>query len=585
MRTVLFVLIIIFFPLATIAQSFSVDTFYLNKDWELTKKANAKYMRLSAIKDNKYNGEFKDVKIPNKTLIAKGSYKNGRLNGKYAEYYLTGAKLLEGEYLNGKQTGIWTYYYPEGSKQIVLQYLEKAIKVLEYYDKDNTKKISEGDGTLTLRFNIGETPIYLNASYKNGYKHGKWIFKDLRNNSPIITEKYRKNQFLTGINHQNRNRLAYPTIFLDNLFYSKRVMITDKYVIEDEILPNNYPQLTAFSIKITNNLYVLNNQTIPNFPSGSISEIEIGPDGTIWFYVQKKGLFSIENNELKQHIESSIIKYTKNNLHIDKDGVAWITAPNKWNNYNKAGLLRITDDSISFLNVENSGLTCNKIQSISSHNDSIIIGTCNCINIYDKKNKEWSYLFNPRIHKTKLDTSKILNSRLYDRYKNETISKNRKFRCFLYLDGKLWVGTLQGLECYERDKILLYNKNTNPAFKANHVSAIEPFKDGFMVFFDEDIKYGGITQFTNHKWKHLDKENSRFIINKTDNTANFEKNIIWAEGAKSNLIKLDDKNLFNYVPFETLFNFHVNDIAADNKGNLYLGTRESGIFIRTSKSK
>ena len=44
-----------------------------------------------------------------------GTYKDGKVNGKWEKWYENGQKFIEGTYRDGKKVGEWTYYNEDGT--------------------------------------------------------------------------------------------------------------------------------------------------------------------------------------------------------------------------------------------------------------------------------------------------------------------------------------------------------------------------------------------------------------------------------------------------------------------------------------
>jgi len=84
------------------------------------------------------------------------NYKNGKLHGKYVEYYLDGRIHIEGQYENGLKVGMWNEYLLNKTPIRQSQYKNGLL-----------------DGTSVMRFLNGEHHILFN--YKDGKKDGDCV--------------------------------------------------------------------------------------------------------------------------------------------------------------------------------------------------------------------------------------------------------------------------------------------------------------------------------------------------------------------------------------------------------------------------
>ena len=55
------------------------------------------------------------------------SYKNGKENGSWVEWYSNGQKSIEGTMRNGERDGLWTHYWDDGKKGLEVIYKEGEI--------------------------------------------------------------------------------------------------------------------------------------------------------------------------------------------------------------------------------------------------------------------------------------------------------------------------------------------------------------------------------------------------------------------------------------------------------------------------
>jgi antitoxin component YwqK of YwqJK toxin-antitoxin module len=58
-----------------------------------------------------------------------GNYKDGKLDGKWTEWWENGQKSVEGNYKEGKKDGKWTGWYPDGQKYMDGNYKDGAPQI------------------------------------------------------------------------------------------------------------------------------------------------------------------------------------------------------------------------------------------------------------------------------------------------------------------------------------------------------------------------------------------------------------------------------------------------------------------------
>jgi antitoxin component YwqK of YwqJK toxin-antitoxin module len=100
----------------------------------------------------------------------KGAFKEGQMNGKFSEWYITGDKQATGKYELGVKSGKWTFYDNRGNLYKKQSFVEgkPTGKWSEYYISGKPK--AEG-------------------SYKGVYKHGIWTYWDA-NGKVVLKVRY-----------------------------------------------------------------------------------------------------------------------------------------------------------------------------------------------------------------------------------------------------------------------------------------------------------------------------------------------------------------------------------------------------------
>ena len=86
-------------------------------------------------KDGLYTYWHEDV------LMYEGTYKDGKEDGLWTKWYVNGQKNYEGTSKNGKREGLWTDYYENGQKMTVRTYNDgKLMNSEKCWDKNGIEK-------------------------------------------------------------------------------------------------------------------------------------------------------------------------------------------------------------------------------------------------------------------------------------------------------------------------------------------------------------------------------------------------------------------------------------------------------------
>jgi antitoxin component YwqK of YwqJK toxin-antitoxin module len=161
------------------------------------------------------NGETKDgyqvFKYPNGTVSSEGSFKNGKPEGFWKSYYVTGIKKSEGKRTNFLLDSIWIFYDQAGDTLEKINFLIGKKNGWYYkYKKEPSKgvyiyskELYAGDrkeGTAYLYFPDGK--IQQTVTYNAGKKQG--LSKEFDKEGNIITLLEYNNDFLVSRERVNR---------------------------------------------------------------------------------------------------------------------------------------------------------------------------------------------------------------------------------------------------------------------------------------------------------------------------------------------------------------------------------------------
>ncbi|MGB0879242.1 MAG: toxin-antitoxin system YwqK family antitoxin [Polaribacter sp.] len=82
---------------------------WLDKDLQRTHSSNASYYKIVTLKGKEVSYYYK-----NGNFFRKQNYSEGKLEGKFSEFYNTGELKIIGKHENGLREGIWKTYYKNG---------------------------------------------------------------------------------------------------------------------------------------------------------------------------------------------------------------------------------------------------------------------------------------------------------------------------------------------------------------------------------------------------------------------------------------------------------------------------------------
>lgn len=146
----------------------------------LTGKECASGYRLTRISlAGMFDGKFQDYlnRINyGSTLMAEGSYRDGKKEGPFKWYYMDGKPMYEGNYSNDNPSGEWKCYNSKGELIMLLQFKEGSEPLINYMLDDKTKVVLVKDGNGEARFKLmyGEYPYAVSGRIKAGLPDGEW---------------------------------------------------------------------------------------------------------------------------------------------------------------------------------------------------------------------------------------------------------------------------------------------------------------------------------------------------------------------------------------------------------------------------
>ncbi len=132
------------------------------------------------LKSGKLEGNFVEMYSPNNTKIV-CSYLNGKLTGKYEEFYQNGIVQQAGNYVDDMQDGEWVGYNSDGTKEFIRNFkngFKHGIHIEYYRTGPIFSKINYANDVIDGEFSTFHSDGHPkeSAQYKNGYKNGKYTY-------------------------------------------------------------------------------------------------------------------------------------------------------------------------------------------------------------------------------------------------------------------------------------------------------------------------------------------------------------------------------------------------------------------------
>lgn len=128
---------------------------------------------------NGFNGFFTDY-YNNNQIALTGNYKEGKKDGNFKGFYLSGKPKFDTYFEDDKASGLWTYYYPSGALWLKVQFINNNILVKDFWNVYGVQKVVNGNGKYSftedvLDYNeLGYNAINFKGRVRNGKPVGIW---------------------------------------------------------------------------------------------------------------------------------------------------------------------------------------------------------------------------------------------------------------------------------------------------------------------------------------------------------------------------------------------------------------------------
>ncbi|GAA4390608.1 hypothetical protein GCM10023186_38950 [Hymenobacter koreensis] len=161
--------------LAECSQVVTADSviLFFNARYELTPVACAairRHIRLTA--DGDMYGSVSDFRVGNGQLLARATYKEGRLYGLYELFYSSGQLAVRGQYEQGIRYGNWEYWYANGQPLQVFRFpTDGTTRIIAYWDTTGKAMVTNGQGVWQGQTERG---LHSVGKVRLGLPDGQW---------------------------------------------------------------------------------------------------------------------------------------------------------------------------------------------------------------------------------------------------------------------------------------------------------------------------------------------------------------------------------------------------------------------------
>jgi len=116
-------------------------------------------------------------------VVLRGSYLNGKKEGKFTAYHPNGHLKWEGTYIQDVPDGLWKYSYPDGKPLLEVEYGAEGIKIRNFWDRRGRQQVINGNGKYEFAIEadgyneFGYMRYNRKGKVVDGQPHGNWIIE------------------------------------------------------------------------------------------------------------------------------------------------------------------------------------------------------------------------------------------------------------------------------------------------------------------------------------------------------------------------------------------------------------------------
>lgn len=301
-----------------------------------------------------------------------------------------------------------------------------------------------------------------------------------------------------------------------------------------------------------------------NLPDNMNDHIAVDKNGIIWLTIDE-GLVTFDGKKFKnaeQNITDKGKYFAYYAIACDNENTKWV--------YGKKNIYSYDDKKWTIYDPKEIGI--DGAYEIFNNVKSGEVFFCSDKGLTIYKNKQWS-----NINKEKINELPSNRVRFAKRD-----SKNR-----------LWIGTYSGSIMIDEDGNVTNFENTQTILNGMCITSMDEDEKGNLYFglFEYDLKKNpgkmnkneGIgIRYANGTWKQLTTSNSGMPYNETNQVLYDKKEkVLWISSDRAGLVRYDLKDTWENYHNENsaIPTSYISTMAFDNKGNLYLATRQGLVKV------
>lgn len=239
--TLLFALVL---PISAMSQK--MGKFFYNKQWELTTRDSATYIRMCVYDtlNHFFAGPITDMFLSGKPQM-KGTYKLMKKDGDFTFFYENGVVESRGRFQNDTRVGPWIFNHPNGKLKMEGMFeMWGSTKILSLYDESGVPMIKDGTGKWYEEYEEPNVPgkVIVTGEFRKYFKHGEWTCK-LSNGQMRYTEKYDNGEFVGGFSYIDGVKTESKIPNGNQLVVPYKLMVTERFASTGDVDFKTYPLL------------------------------------------------------------------------------------------------------------------------------------------------------------------------------------------------------------------------------------------------------------------------------------------------------------------------------------------------------
>jgi len=217
--------------------------FFYNKQWELTTRENAVFIRMCIYDttNHYFAGAITDMYLSGKPQM-KGFYRAMKKEGDFTFFYENGNVESVGKFVKDSRFGYWKYYYSDGKEKMEIEY-GMPTKIHSLNDSTGHPLVKDGTGKwieIYEEYNVGK--IIVTGELKHFERDGEWTCQ-LASGQLLYKETFKNGSFRTGSEYQDGKKTKSNSAHSNVLILPFKFIVTEAFAAAEGINFKTYPFL------------------------------------------------------------------------------------------------------------------------------------------------------------------------------------------------------------------------------------------------------------------------------------------------------------------------------------------------------